>query len=215
MAWTQEALACLEHLASSAALTADLAVLLEGQQLAAGLASGQVRDGAKLPLLPLLVPPAPLPAPSAAPAAAPPRKSGFASGFLSSPAAKQQQQQQAHAEQQQQPRDAAGNGRQKREAAAAPVGEDAARAAGPATSPSPSSSSETTQQGAPAGPHPLSLAAPIAGQTAGPSAALDPLHQLVARSDAARGEWRWGALGWVGGSWAVLGGAPWGGVSSV
>ncbi|KAL4437434.1 hypothetical protein ABPG75_004573 [Micractinium tetrahymenae] len=179
---TEDALACLEELASSAALSADLAVLLEGQQLAAGIALGEVKEGAKLPLLPALAPPAPppAPAPTAAAAAAPPAKPGFAPGFLSAAAAK---------------REGVEAGRQKREAAAVPpapatpAAEKAAPPAAPTASSSSSSRSEATQQAKPSSPQAgfAGTAASVAGPPAGPSAAVDPLHQLVARSDANQG----------------------------
>ncbi len=193
----QDALASLGELARCAALTADLAALLEGQQLAAGLASGDVKEGAKLPLLPVLAPPAPPPAPAPAPAAAStpaPAKPGFAPGFLSSPAARQQKQ-----------REAANAGVEQPDAAAAPMalatGPAASEAAGSAALQSPaaephggtpsssSSSSAATEEPTAAAPQPPGLGsrASSVGSSPAPSPAVDPLHQLVARSDPNQG----------------------------
>lgn len=79
----QEAQACLEELARAAALHDDLAVVLEGQLLAAAITAGSVKQGAKVPLLPAFAPPVPQQAPPAAkPSAA------FSAGFLGTSASK-------------------------------------------------------------------------------------------------------------------------------
>ncbi|KAI3429879.1 hypothetical protein D9Q98_010190 [Chlorella vulgaris] len=79
----EEAQACLEELARAAALHDDLAVVLEGQLLAAAITAGSVKQGAKVPLLPAFAPPVPQQAPPAAkPSAA------FSAGFLGTSASK-------------------------------------------------------------------------------------------------------------------------------
>ncbi|PSC68513.1 suppressor of RPS4-RLD 1-like isoform X1 [Micractinium conductrix] len=194
----EDASACLEELLRGADLAADLALLLEAQQLAAALAAGEVKDGAKVPLLPALAPPAAAPAGTgpgaAAPAAAAATKQGFASGFFAGPAAKQEQQQQ-----------------QAPLAAAPAAAAEACVAAAPATAPAASAGSGDARGGAAAGggpsdgsksarqlatpaaaPSPRSAGAPSAAPSKAspepePEAPVDPLHQLVARTDANQG----------------------------
>ena len=187
----QEAQACLEELSQAASLSGDLAAQLEGQMLAAALSSGQVKEGAKLPLLPPVVPPPPpvatvctgtqTPAPAPAPAQA---KQGLAAGFLGAAA-----------------KPAA--------AAAGKLGAAAETAAGPATpAQAAGEAAPTAADQHPAAPQQAAAAAAAAaaagarqgrpsrpsrpsrpGSAGGsrPEVAIDPLHQLVARTDANQG----------------------------
>ncbi len=191
----QEAQDCLQQLAAAASLSGDLAAQLEGQLLAAALADGKVKEGAKLPLLPAVLPPPAPPArassgtQTAAQQAPAPAKQGLAAGFLGSAA---------------KPAAAAAKAGPAAEAAA----DSAAAAAGPA-SPAPSG-------GSPAAPaasaqraaSPQQAAAGASARAAGqarpsrptrpgsaggarpaqqPAVPIDPLHQLVARTDANQG----------------------------
>ena len=182
----QEAQACLEQLAEAASLSADLAVLLEGRLLAAALAKGEVRDGDKLPLLPALAPPAPPAATASAgtqTAAQAASKQGLAAGFLGAA-----------------PKAAAAKAAATGEAAAAPA-TPAASAGSPASPQAAGAAAPAVQQAAGAAavrqdgggaartrPSRPSRAAAAAGsRPLQPEVPVDPLHQLVARTDANQG----------------------------
>jgi hypothetical protein len=134
-------------------LNADLAVLLEGQLLAAALAAGHVKEGCKLPLVPALAPPPP-------PAPASKQPTGLAAGFLGKPAA---------------PAKAApGDNRAANGTAAAAPPTPAASAS--ASPPSPPSAA-TGQSGSPAG-----SSSDGSGSRPEAKPQLDPLHRLMATS---------------------------------
>jgi hypothetical protein len=180
----QEAQECLGLLAQEAALTADMAVLLEGHLLAAALAAGEVKEGAKLALLPALISPTAVAAPPLAPpqaaaaatggAAAVKPASGFALGFFgkATPAA---------------PAAAATgpNTPGASEASSSPQPPAAAAADG---SKSAQRSGEASRQAAAAGSS-SSASRPAGAGAAGAAAVtgVDPLNQLVARTDANQG----------------------------
>ncbi|EFN60188.1 hypothetical protein CHLNCDRAFT_133703 [Chlorella variabilis] len=181
----EEAQECLEELGKAADLAADMAVHLEGQLLAAALAAGEVKEGAKLPLLPALAPPAPPPPPpppAPAPAPAKPAAAGFAPGFLSAPAKQPAQAMSsaapAAAAAPPTPAGSAGSGAASSAAAALAAAAPAAGSASPLASQGGAASSGTSSAGQPAaaaaGPPPI-------------AAGVDPLHKLIARADAAQG----------------------------
>lgn len=177
----QEAQACLEQLSQAASLSGDLAVQLEGQMLAAALAAGEVKEGAKLPLLPPVVPPPPPVATvctgTQTPAQAQtPAKPGLAAGFLGAaakPGAAAARPAAAEGVPGLAPPTAA-DGSPARPAAAQQPAAAAARASAAAREGRPSRPSRPSRPGS-------------AGDSR-PEAAVDPLHQLVARTDANQGK---------------------------
>lgn len=183
----QEAQACLEELSQAASLSGDLAAQLEGQMLAAALATGQVKEGAKLPLLPPVMPPPPPVATVCTGTQTPAQaqvqaKQGLAVGFLGAaakPAAAAACKAGAAAEA------AAGPATPAQAAGeAAPAAADQHPVA-PQQAGAAAAAAAGTRQGRPSRPSRPSRPGSAGGSQ--PEVAIDPLHQLVARTDANQG----------------------------